>query len=81
MNQSETIWIVRNPCKNSELIDTFFSTTVRRLSLYIIGCGYDMWESENHSIYEDEESAKTDAVKRLGEIRNPPDLPGGLSSV
>ena len=60
-----TIWIVRDPGPNSELVDVCWEVSVgQRLAHYYIGRGR-VWKAEHHALYTTREEAEADAHARL----------------
>jgi hypothetical protein len=59
------LWVVRDAGPTSRLEDICWHQEVARLEEYILGAGPGAWRRENHTLHDDEWSAKREAEKRL----------------
>lgn len=59
-----TVWLVRNPTKESLRQEIVHEWPVERLPTLIIGTTVATWREENTKLYTDEASATKDAKKR-----------------
>jgi hypothetical protein len=59
------LWFVRDPNKDTEIIDVVWGAKVESAVRIIIGTGWQQWQKENIALYDDPDSAASDAFLRL----------------
>ncbi len=73
----KTVWIVRDPSPQSELLDIVFEMNVPRLGDYVIGGGPGVWQREHHAVFTDKDEAVAEGIRRLVSAR--PDREGWIN--
>lgn len=64
----KTMFVVRDPDKDSTLIDIVFATNAHDLPNYVIGTGAARWRNERTAIHTDAQSALVDATARFKKL-------------
>jgi hypothetical protein len=64
-----TVWIVRDPGPQSELVDVVFDMDARRLGDYVTGAGAGVWQREHHTLFTGKDEAVAEGIRRLVQAR------------